>query len=241
MDHSPVDWWQLTSNHFLKVLGLNVFQMSYWHQKYKNWLLLHSEKKVISDLLFVSSVLKGNLVLCVCVLAALDLHDENALSSCGTQVSHCGGLFRCGTQALELGFSSSVPGPAALWHVESSQTRYQTHVPCIGRQILNHWTTREVQGNLVVRKKSLVYNYVCFWKIQQYGEAEHSVGVNEVVSFCSLKNQETKKMHECVSVWVLCRKQWCVFWLSVNNIACFWVRVPGMTLYKGNRGRAHLT
>ena len=25
-----------------------------------------------------------------------------------------------------------------------SQTRDQTHVPCIGRQILNHWTTREV-------------------------------------------------------------------------------------------------
>ena len=27
----------------------------------------------------------------------------------------------------------------------SSQTRDQTCVPCIGRQILNHWTTREVQ------------------------------------------------------------------------------------------------
>ena len=23
-------------------------------------------------------------------------------------------------------------------------TRDQTHVPCIGRQILNHWTTREI-------------------------------------------------------------------------------------------------
>ena len=29
-------------------------------------------------------------------------------------------------------------------HVESSQTRDQTPVPCIGRQILSHWTTREV-------------------------------------------------------------------------------------------------
>ena len=26
----------------------------------------------------------------------------------------------------------------------SSPTRDQTHVPCIGRQILNHWTTSEV-------------------------------------------------------------------------------------------------
>ena len=32
----------------------------------------------------------------------------------------------------------------ALWHMESSQTRDRTHVPCIGRQILIHCTTREV-------------------------------------------------------------------------------------------------
>ena len=36
------------------------------------------------------------------------------------------------------------PGIVALWHVESSRSRNQTGVPCIGRQILNHWTTREV-------------------------------------------------------------------------------------------------
>ena len=33
---------------------------------------------------------------------------------------------------------------AALWHVGSSQTRARTRVPCIGRWILNHCTTREV-------------------------------------------------------------------------------------------------
>ena len=48
------------------------------------------------------------------------------------------------------GFSScGALGLAALWHVESSQTRDQTRVPCICRQILNHLTTREVpSGNL---------------------------------------------------------------------------------------------
>ena len=141
---------------------------------------------------------------------------------------------------LELGLSSCVTGPAAPGHVESSHTRYQTHVPCSGRQILNHWTTREVQGNLVVRKKSFVYLYMCFWKIQQYGKAEHSVGVNEVVSFCLLKNQETKKTHECVSVWVLCRKRWCVLWLSFNSIVCSWVRVPEMTRKGNGKGTPHL-
>ena len=29
-------------------------------------------------------------------------------------------------------------GLVAPWHVDSSQTRNQTYVPCIGRQILNH-------------------------------------------------------------------------------------------------------
>ena len=32
----------------------------------------------------------------------------------------------------------------ALHLVGSSWSRDTTHVPCIGRQILNHWTTKEV-------------------------------------------------------------------------------------------------
>ena len=35
-------------------------------------------------------------------------------------------------------------GLVAPWHMESSQRRDRTHVPCIGRQIPNHGTTREV-------------------------------------------------------------------------------------------------
>ena len=34
-------------------------------------------------------------------------------------------------------------GLAASWPVGSSGNRNQTQVPCIGRRILNHWTTRE--------------------------------------------------------------------------------------------------
>ena len=44
------------------------------------------------------------------------------------------------TQAREL----RCTGLVALWHVESSRTRDQSCVPCTGRQILNHWTTREI-------------------------------------------------------------------------------------------------
>jgi len=32
--------------------------------------------------------------------------------------------------------------------VESSRTRHRTHDPCTGRQILNHWKTKEVPGNI---------------------------------------------------------------------------------------------
>jgi len=31
----------------------------------------------------------------------------------------------------------------SMWDL-SSPVRDQTHIPCIGRQILNHWTTKEV-------------------------------------------------------------------------------------------------
>ena len=35
-----------------------------------------------------------------------------------------------------------------VWDLSSS-TRDQARIPCIGRQILNHWTTREVMSNVV--------------------------------------------------------------------------------------------
>ena len=42
--------------------------------------------------------------------------------------------------AVQLSRSTRLVTP---WHVGSSRTRAQTRVPCIARQILNHWTTRE--------------------------------------------------------------------------------------------------
>ena len=37
-------------------------------------------------------------------------------------------------------------GLAALQHVGPYQTKDQTCIPCIGRHILNHWTTRDAQS-----------------------------------------------------------------------------------------------
>ena len=40
-------------------------------------------------------------------------------------------------------------GLVAPQRVGSSQTRDRTHVPCIGREILNYWTTREVPKRIL--------------------------------------------------------------------------------------------
>ena len=65
--------------------------------------------------------------------------------------SRCTGFSSCGTWAQQLWLTGSRAQAQQLWHtglvaprhVGSSWTRAQTHVPCIGRRILNHCTTRE--------------------------------------------------------------------------------------------------
>ena len=62
---------------------------------------------------------------------------EHGLWGAQTSVTAMRGLSSCGSKALEhASFSSCVTGGlVAPWHVESSQTRDRTHVPCIGRWI----------------------------------------------------------------------------------------------------------
>ena len=62
------------------------------------------------------------------------------------------GFSSCGTWAQQLWLAGSRAQAQQLWrtglvdpqHVGSSWTRARTRVPCIGRQILNHYATREV-------------------------------------------------------------------------------------------------
>ena len=73
-----------------------------------------------------------------------------AVFSLGAQASHCGGFSCIGSRCMGFSLCSmqaqmlQLVGLAALWHVGSSQTRDQASVPCIGRQILNHWPTQKV-------------------------------------------------------------------------------------------------
>ena len=78
-----------------------------------------------------------------------------AFSSCGKAgatlhrgvwVSHYRGLSCCGAQAPDAQAQQFwLTGLVAPRHVGSSQMRARTHVPCIGRWILNHCATREAQ------------------------------------------------------------------------------------------------
>ena len=61
-------------------------------------------------------------------------------------------------------------GLAALWHVGSPQTKDGTSVPCITRQILNHWTTRETSASRLFRTfcfpNPTVWKWQWCWKLK---------------------------------------------------------------------------
>ena len=62
---------------------------------------------------------------------------------------HCRGLSCCGAQAPDTQAQWLwLRGLVAPRHVGSSQTRARNRVPCIGRQILNHFATREALSSL---------------------------------------------------------------------------------------------
>ena len=88
---------------------------------------------------------QGLLFVAVCglLIAVASLVAEHRLQACRLQE-----LWLVGSraQAQQLWFM----GLVAPWHVGSSQTRAQTRVSCIGRRILNHCATREVQFNVFV-------------------------------------------------------------------------------------------
>ena len=60
-------------------------------------------------------------------------------------------LFTCGTWAQL---------PCIMWDL-NSPTRNQTHVPHIGRQILNHWNTREISWLIIHRNFTNGKIYPC--------------------------------------------------------------------------------
>ena len=75
----------------------------------------------------------------------------------------------------ELRCSSGAWLPCRMWNL-SSTTRDRTHVLCIGRQILNHWTIREVPVFSSFLQLLLLFFwlgldlYSCEWAFSSCGE-----------------------------------------------------------------------
>ena len=100
-------------------------------------------------LLFI--VVRGLLIVAASLAVQRRLQAAHMLSSCGVQavsvqasVVAAYRLSSYGSQALECGLSGCGDRLVAPRHVESSQTRDRTYVPCIVRQISIPCTTREV-------------------------------------------------------------------------------------------------
>ena len=70
------------------------------------------------------------------------------LSSCGVQASHCGGFSCCGARALEcMGLSSCAHGLSCPIAHKILPDQGSNPCPLHCRQILNHWTPRELQAS----------------------------------------------------------------------------------------------
>ena len=82
---------------------------------------------------------------------------HTGFSSCGTRDQQLW-LVSSRAQAQQLGHT----GLIAPWHVGSSRTRARTHVPCIGRRILNHCAT---SGASVIFK---LLKFVSAWHIKRF-------------------------------------------------------------------------
>ena len=93
----------------------------------------------------------------------LQLRQAGATLHRGARASHHRGPSRHGAQAPDAQAQQLwLTGPAAPWHVGSSQARARTRVPCISRQTLNHCATREAPSSL------LTCSFILFIYLKKY-------------------------------------------------------------------------
>ena len=106
----------------------------------------------------------------------LQLRGVGATLCCGAWTSLCNGFSRCGALLQDAWASIAVTHAAylaALLQVGSTWTRDQTCVVCIGRWILNHWTTREALCVYFIH--IYTYTHLCMAQSQQNGFMLHKL------------------------------------------------------------------
>ena len=121
-------------------------------QVWQRWLLKNQQRHYVFDFVFLINLFWLHWVfIAVCGLSLVaTVGGYSSLQCVGFLLqwllllrstgSRCIGFSSCGTWAKELWLR----GLVAPWHVGSSRHRARTHVPCIGRRILNHCATSKV-------------------------------------------------------------------------------------------------
>ena len=121
-----------------------------------------------------------------CSVAAVSRRLITGFSCCWAQAPGHAAFSSCGPQQLR-GMSL-----VALGHVESSRTRDQTRVSCIGRQILYHWATKEA--------------LFCLFFQTDYSLLGSPLGTEDTSNPTKSKSQHPKQKHKSWPrrTWICC-------------------------------------
>ena len=122
----------LKNKYYFKSYWLTIWG---WTESRASW---YTDSVPGAGVFFPPSNCSGSSLLCA---GFLELQKSGATLCCSLRW-----LLLCGPQALD----TRASGVAARWPVGSSQTKGKTRVPCTGRQILSHCTTREVPTGTVL-------------------------------------------------------------------------------------------
>ena len=92
-----------------------------------------------------------------------------------------------------------------MWDLSSS-TRDQTHIPCIRRWVLNHWTTREVPPWRFLNKGGITwYPQEDCVKQEESGPGPEMLRLRTLEGFCAWVTGTTRKQfRECAEASVQC-------------------------------------
>ena len=116
-----------------------IYEFHFVHSLFLHSIFLKHNFKI----LFIKSLLAA-LGLCCCTWAFPSCKEQGLLSSWAEVASVCGG-FSCEARAVGLGLSHCAPGLCCPMACESVPDQGANWCPCIAKQTLNHWTTRDTR------------------------------------------------------------------------------------------------
>ena len=129
-------------------------------------------------------------------------------------------IFRCSVSAS----LAVAQGLSCMWDL-SSPIRDQTRVPCIGRQLLNHWTTREVPRSTILSAELELLNHTSNADLGSASAKMPAHGYNPLETVVLSSSLLT--LAECQDL-TLCSLGWLLWEGSVHfSFTSFWKSACG--------------